>query len=120
MANNTAKQNGIKNSWSLLAFARTHGKMKVGTFTNGETGEMYKGVAFVNPTDNSTCFVSFSSNLGEKTPAEIAAAKDSLQVVELNVDPEVAARRAENGRQAESYCLCAVGQNAWEDVDLDI
>lgn len=117
---NQPTMNGIKNSWSLLAFAKSHGKMKVAELTNSETGEIYKGCVFVNPENNHTCFVSFSSKLGEMSPSEIAAQKDELQVCELNVDPEVAARRAANGRQAESYCLCAVGQNAWQDVNLGI
>ena len=117
---NQPTQNGIKNSWSLLAFAKAHGKMKIGDFTNNETGETYKGCAFVNPETQATCFVSFSSNLGEMSASEIAAKKDTLQIVELNVAPDVAERRAANGRQAESYCLCAVGQNAWLDVDLGL
>lgn len=117
---NQPQMNGIKNSWSLLAFAKAHGKMKLAEFTNGETGESYKGAAFINPEDNSTCFVSFSSKLGELSASEIASKKDELQVCELNVAPDVAARRAANGRQAESYCLCMVGQNAWQDVDLGL
>lgn len=112
--------NGIKNSWSLINFARIHGQMKLADFTNQETGETYKGAAFVNPETNATCFVNFSSKMGEMSAAEIAAHKDELQVCELNVAPDVAARRAANGRQAESYCLCMVGQNAWQDVDLGI
>lgn len=117
---NQPQMNGIKNSWSLISFAKTHGKMKLADFTNQETGEQYKGCAFVNPETNATCFVGFSSNLGEMSAAEIAAKKNELQVVELNVAPEVAQSRAEKGRQMESYCLCMVGQNAWQDVDLGL
>ena len=117
---NQPTMNGIKNSWSLMAFAKAHGKMKLAEFTNGETGETYKGAAFVNPETNATCFVNFSSKMGELSAAEIAAKKDVLQVCELNVAPDVAERRAANGRQPESYCLCMVGQNAWQDVDLGI
>ena len=117
---NQPQKNGIKNSWSLMAFAKAHGKMKLADFTNQETGETYKGCAFVNPETNATCFVNFSSNLGEMSASEIASKKDQLQVCELNVAPEVAERRAANGRQAESYCLCTVGQNAWQDVDLGL
>lgn len=103
-----------------MAFAKAHGKMKLAEFTNGETGETYKGAAFVNPETNATCFVNFSSKMGELSAAEIIAKKDELQVCELNVAPDVAKRRAANGRQPESYCLCMVGQNAWQDVDLGI
>lgn len=117
---NQPTMNGIKNSWSLVAFAKAHGKPQLATFKRG-TADEFKGLAFTDPTDsNNVCFVSFSSKMGEKTAAEIAAQKDQLQVVELNVAPEVAARRAEEGRQAESYCLCMVGANAWEDIDLGI
>ena len=114
------QMNGIKNSWTLMGFARAHGKMKLAEFTNQDTGEVYKGCAFVNPETNATCFVSFSSKLGELSAEEIVAQKDKLQVCELNVAPDVAERRAANGRQAESYCLCMVGQNAWQDVDLGV
>ena len=105
MANQPLTNQGIKNSWSLLAFARSHGKMQVGTFTNKETGETFKSCIFTNPEDNSRAFVAFSSNLGEKTPAEIAADKDNLQVVEL---------------ESGNYSLCHTGANAWQDVELGL
>lgn len=95
----------IIDSCSLIAFARTHGKMQVGTFSNKETGEVFKSCIFTNPTDQSKCFVAFSSKMGELTPREIAAAKDELRVVQL-----------ESGH----YYLCEEGANAWEDVDLGI
>lgn len=98
----TAYNVGIKNSWSLLAFARSHGKMQVGQFTNKETGEMFKSCIFTDD-DNNRCFVAFSSNLGELTPSEIAERKDELQVVEL---------------ESGNYSLCRQGSNAWEDVEL--
>ena len=94
---------GIKNSWSLLAFAKSHGKMQVGEFANKETGETFKSCVFTNPEDNSRTFVAFSSKMGEMTPAEIAASKDQLQVVQL---------------ESDNYSLCRVGANAWQDVEL--
>ncbi len=102
---NVAQNVGIKNSWSLLAFAKSHGKMQVGEFANKETGETFKSCIFTNPEDQSRCFVAFSSKMGELTPAEIAAKKEELQVVEL---------------ESGNYSLCKVGANAWEDVNLDI
>ena len=102
---NTAQNVGIKNSWSLLAFAKTHGRMQVGDFVNKETGEAFKSCIFTNPEDNSRCFVAFSSKMGELTPREIAAEKDSLQVVEL---------------ESGNYSLCKQGANAWEDVELGL
>ena len=73
---------GIKDSWSLLAFAQKHGRMKVAPFINSETGETFKSCAFIDPENNIT-LVGFSSNLGELTPKEIAEKKDDLQVVLL-------------------------------------
>lgn len=102
---NTAQNVGIKNSWSLLSFARTHGKMQVGDFVNKETGEAFKSCIFTNPEDNSRCFVAFSSKMGELTPREIMEQKDNLQVVEL---------------ESGNFSLCKQGANAWEDVELGL
>ena len=102
---NAAQNVGIKNSWSLLAFAKSHGKMQVGEFANKDTGETFKSCIFTNPEDNSRCFIAFSSKMGELSPKEIAEQKDELQVVEL---------------ESGNYSLCRQGANAWEDVNLDI
>lgn len=96
---------GIKNSWSLLAFAQAHGKMQVGQFTNKETGEIFKSTIFTNPQDGSRCFVAFSGNMGELTPQEIAANYKDLQVVQL---------------ESGNYSLCKRGENSWEDVALPL
>jgi len=102
MSNTNSVNVGIKSSVSLLAFAREHGRMQVGQFANKETGETFKSCVFTKD-DGSRCFVSFSRNLGELTPAEIAARKNDLQVCELNTG---------------SYKLCSNGADAWQDVDL--
>ena len=104
MTQNNANQ-GIINSWSLIAFARAHGKMQVGEFANKDTGEVFKSCIFTNPSDQSRCFVAFSSKMGELTPREIASMKDELQVVQL---------------ESGNFSLCKQGQNAWEDVDLGL
>ena len=98
----TATNVGIKNSWSLLAFARMKGKMQVGKFANKESGKEFKSCVFTDD-ENNHCFVAFSSKLGELTPAEIAAQKDRLQVVEL---------------ESGNYSLCRQGENTWKDVTL--
>lgn len=103
MANQPLPNQGIKNSWSLMAFAKSHGKMQVGDFTNGDTGESFKSCIFTSPEDNSRTFVAFSSKLGELSPREIAEQKDSLQVVEL---------------ESGNYSLCKQGANSWQDVEL--
>ena len=95
---------GIKNSWSLISFAKTHGRMKVAPFVNRETGECFKSCAFVSNTDEVT-LVAFSSKLGELTPKQIAAQKDELQVVQL---------------ESGTYKLCKAGHDTWEDVDLGL
>ena len=100
----TATTVGIKNSWSLISFAKFHGKMKVAPFVNKETGEAFKSCAFISSTGEIT-LVAFSSKLGELTPKQIAAQKDDLQVVEL---------------ESGSLKLCKAGKDSWEDVDLGI
>lgn len=93
---------GIKNSWSLLAFAKMKGKMQVGNFKNSETNEEFKSCIFTDTAGN-RCFVAFSSNLGELTPAQISAQKDKLQVVQL---------------ESGNFSLCKQGENNWQDVEL--
>ena len=95
---------GIKNSWSLISFAKSHGRMKVAPFVNKETGECFKSCAFLS-SEGEVTLVAFSSKLGELTPAQIAAQKYDLQVVEL---------------ESGSFKLCKAGKDSWEDVDLGI
>ena len=99
-----AQETKIMNSWSLLAFAKEFGpKMQVGEFANKETGEVFKSCIFSNG-ENRT-FVAFSSKMGELSPRDIAAQKDSLQVVQL---------------ESGNFSLCKQGANAWECVDLGL
>lgn len=100
----TATVSTIKNSWSLIAFAKEFGpKMQVGEFVNKETGEDFKSCIFTN--GETRTFVAFSSKMGVLSPREIAAKKNELQVVQL-----------ESGH----YSLCKKGENAWEEVDLGL
>lgn len=100
----TATVSTIKNSWSLIAFAKEFGtKMQVGEFVNKETGEDFKSCIFTN--GETRTFVAFSSKMGVLSPREIAAKKNELQVVQL-----------ESGH----YSLCKQGENTWEDVDLGL
>lgn len=101
---NEAQNVGIENSWTLLSFARAHGKMKVASFINKENGDHFKSCAFVSP-EGHTTLVSFSSKLGELTPQQIAAQKNSLQVVLL---------------ESGSYKLCKQGNDSWAEVDLGL
>ena len=95
---------GIKNSWSLISFAKTHGRMKVAPFVNSKTRECFKSCAFIN-SEGEVTLVAFSSNLGELTPKQIAEQKDDLQVVQL---------------ESGSFKLCRAGHDTWEDVDLGL
>ena len=102
--------NNIKNSWSLLAFARKFGpKMSVGNFANTQTGEQFKSCIFDN--GETRTFVSFSSKLGELSPKEIASQKNELQVV-----------LCETKEGKDMYSLCKQGEpgEAWEEVDLGL
>ena len=100
----TATTVGIKNSWSLISFAKSHGRMKVAPFVNKETGEAFKSCAFLSP-DGEVTLVAFSSKLGKLTPKQIAEQKDDLQVVQL---------------ESGSFKLCKTGHDTWEDVDLGL
>lgn len=102
--------NNIKNSWSLLAFARKFGpKMQVGEFTNKKTGEIFKSCIFDN--GETRTFVSFSSKLGVLSPRQIAAQKNELQVVQC-----------ETKDGDDMYSLCHQGEapSTWQDVDLGL
>ena len=95
---------GIKDSWSLLSFARSHGQMKLASFINKETGEPFKSCAFVDNTGAVT-LVGFSANLGELSPQEIVRKKNELQVVQL---------------ESGTYKLCAQGGDSWSTIDLGL
>lgn len=103
--NNSSVMSGIRNSWSLISFAKSHGKMQVAPFANGESGAPFQACVFTDPVSNVRTFVGFSSKLGELTPKQISERQHDLQVVEL---------------ESGSYKLCAVGSNSWQDVALDI
>lgn len=101
----TSQSVGIKNSWPLVDFAKSHGRMKVTSeLTNSQTGETFKSCAFVSE-GGAVTLVGFSSNLGELTPRQIAAQKDGLQVVLL---------------ESGNYKLCKSGAGSWEEVDLGL
>lgn len=103
-----AQSNKIKNSWSLLSFAREFGpKMQVGEFVNSESGDKFKSCIFTK--GDTLTFVAFSSKLGVLSPKEIAAQKDDLQVV-----------LCETKDGDDMYSLCHQGQDSWEDVDLGL
>ena len=106
---NNDNQRGIKDSWSLLAFARRKGTPHPNTSVNTETGERFQNLVFIDEFDNRT-FVAFSSKLGTLSPAEIKARKNELQVVKLNPTAE--------GKEG-GYLRCKAGNlNIGEASDL--
>lgn len=117
MANQPLPNVGIKNSWSFINFAKSHGKPKLASFekVDEETGEInkWKSVAFESPTEvnpetglPAVTFVAFSSKLGELTARQIVDMKDELQVVQRE--------------GSSSYILCKRGSNSWEDINIDL
>lgn len=104
------QSNTIKNSWSLLSFAKEFGpKMQVGEFVNSDTGDKFKSCIFTK--DGTRTFVAFSSKLGVLNPRQIAAQKDKLQVV-----------LCETKDGNDMYSLCHQGEtpDTWQDVDLGL
>ena len=94
-SHNSFEEPAIVNWWSLLDFARAHGKMKripSSSHIISETGEEELSAAyciFVHPTNKDeqgnpiiTAIVSFSQELGELTAKEIGEQKDNLIVAE--------------------------------------
>jgi hypothetical protein len=76
---NSDSDSDFVKSWSLVDFAKEHGKMQIGEFTNGVTGKSFKSCIFTGK-DDSTLYVSFYSKLGVLTPQQIKEKKDSLKV----------------------------------------
>ena len=106
---NQPELRGIKNSWSLMAFAHKHGLPKPNHSTNRETGEEFDNLAFVDDKGAIT-FVAFSAKLGVLKPNEIMDRRNELQVIQLN-------DRAD-GKEG-GYLLCNAGNiNLGETINL--
>ena len=72
-----------KRIWPLLTFARMKGKMQVGWFVNKETGDFFRACLFTDNFGN-RCFAFFSPKLGELSPEQIVAQKNSLYIIKDN------------------------------------
>ena len=106
---NQPELRGIKDSWSLLAFAHLKGAPHPNTGVNKETGEQFQNLVCVDK-DNKFTFVAFSSKLGVLSPEEIKARKNELQVVKLNDTAD--------GKEG-GYLLCKAGNiNMGDAIDL--
>ena len=92
----------VKQGWTLREFVGSYGpKIRLGQFTNHESGEQYK--ALMIGSEGNWTQVSFSSNLGTLTAAEIKSRASELRVVLLD---------------SGNYKLCTASENAWEDIEL--
>ena len=113
----TTLQDGtiIKNTWALLAFAKTKGKMTTADFHNNNTGESFRACKFTNPENGNIVLVSFGRNLikdnGNKplTPQQIAAQKENLQVCEW---------KKTDG--TEGFTLYKPGQVGENELEVDL
>ena len=72
-------EQSILMTWSLIDFARAHGKMQVGEFRNSITGDTYKSCIFTDKLGN-TVYVSFYYRLGVLTPKQIKEKRKTLKV----------------------------------------
>jgi glucan phosphorylase len=114
------KENRIINSWSFLAFAGEFGKVINRQHWTPAEGAPFETLSFRESKDTTKAkYVHFSKQLGELSNKELKDQMGDLQVVELKVDPEVLASRAEKGQQLETYKLCKKGQiDFGEEIDL--
>lgn len=114
----------IINSWSFMAFAKSVEAKKVFTanFTSSETGEDFRSIVLKKSAsrDEKGILVNFSKNLKDISDADIIRRKDELQVVQIEVKPEVLANRKAKGKQLESFILCEQGESSWNELDLGL
>ena len=114
----------IINSWSFMTFAKSVEAKKVFTanFTSSETNEDFRSLVLKKTADRSEkgTLVNFSKNLKGISDADIIRRKDELQVVQIEVAPEVLERRKREGKQLESYILCEYGESSWNELDLGL
>lgn len=111
-------------TWSFMSFLREKEAKKVfvAPFVSSETNEEFNSLVVKKSAsrDEKGTLVNFSKNLKDIKDSEIVAQKDSLQVVQIDVKPEVLARRKAEGRQLESYILCREGESSWSDLSADL
>ena len=115
---------GIINSWSFIGFAQEIKAKKVfsAPFTSSKTGEDFRSLVFKKTAnrDEKGTLVNFSKNLKGISDAEIIRRKGELQIVQIEVKPEVLATRKAEGRQLESFILCEQGESSWNELDLGL
>lgn len=101
-----AKNDAIKNSWSLVAFAHAFNRVQEGECKN-EKGEKFPILAF-SDAKGETTLVGFSQKYqGERSFSGVVAQKDNLQVVEY---------KGLKGDQR--FAICPKGENSWRDCSL--
>lgn len=108
---NTKAFNGdyeIVDSMTLLAFARSHGKMQLGKFSQAdpETNETKEWQSLIfTDSEGQRTFVSVSQKLGTLTPQFLLDNYRELQVIKGNTG---------------NYMVCRQGDNSWETIELPL
>ena len=114
----------IQKSWSFMAFLKEQKAKKVFTapFVSKKTGEPFKSLVCKKTADRDEkgTLVNLCKDLKDITDAEIIAQKDTLRIVQIDVEPEVLERRKQEGRQLESYILCKQGEDSWNDLSAGL
>lgn len=72
----------VLKGWTLLSFARIHGRMQVGFFVDKKNGNLCRKCLFTNK-DGIQTYVSFGLYLENITVEEIVASKNDLFVVQM-------------------------------------
>ena len=97
-----AKADAFVRTWSLVDFAKKHGKMQICKSPDKNNRESYLKCRFVDGNKNST-YVSVSSKMQNITAEEIVRDKERIRVGQLP-----------NGK----YVLYDFRWKDWEDVEL--
>ena len=97
----------ILDRWTLIQFKNIYGKMQTGV-AKDKDGQEFRTCSFTNPETGKRTYVGFSTSLGVLTAQQIAAQKNDLQVIEIQVE----------GQSKPSYRLCKQGASTWDDVEL--
>ena len=73
----------VTKGWTLVSFARIHGRMQVGYFVDSKNGNLVRRCLFTNK-DGVQTYVSFGVYLENVTVEEIVASKNELFVVQMD------------------------------------
>lgn len=98
------KPSAFKHTWSVVEFAKLHGKMQLGKYPEYNNRESHQVCRFIGA-DGSYTYVIVSSRMQYITISEIEKQKDRIKVGQLY-----------NGK----YVLFDFRWKPWEDVELGL